>query len=82
MEFIEGQPPRAPLPVDEAVKHATHIADALDAAHAKGIIHRDIKPANVMMCNNRQRSISGSLCGPPLKFRVCRNSEAETLCYD
>src|ERR1700734_1505896 len=49
MEYIEGQPPRAPLPVDEAVKYATHIADALDAAHAKGIIHRDVKPANVMI---------------------------------
>jgi serine/threonine protein kinase len=41
--------PRAPLPIDEVVKYATHIADALDAAHAKGIIHRDIKPANVMI---------------------------------
>jgi eukaryotic-like serine/threonine-protein kinase len=49
MEFIEGHPPRAPLPIDEAVKYAAHIADALDAAHAKGIIHRDIKPANVLI---------------------------------
>ncbi len=49
MEYIEGRPPRAPLPIDEAVKYAMHIADALDAAHAKGIIHRDIKPANVMI---------------------------------
>jgi len=49
MEYIEGRPPRAPFPIDEAVKYATHVADALDAAHAKGIIHRDIKPANVMI---------------------------------
>src|SRR5271168_5181597 len=49
MEYIEGQPPRAPMPIDEAVKYATHIADALDAAHSKGIIHRDIKPANVII---------------------------------
>src|SRR5580658_4794067 len=49
MEFIEGQAPRAPLPVDEAIKYATHVADALDAAHSKGIIHRDIKPANVLI---------------------------------
>jgi eukaryotic-like serine/threonine-protein kinase len=49
MELIEGHSPRSPLPIDEAVKYASHIADALETAHAKGIIHRDIKPANVMV---------------------------------
>ena len=49
MEYIEGRTPRAPLPINEAVRYAAHIADALDAAHAKSIIHRDIKPANVMI---------------------------------
>ncbi len=49
MEYIEGRPPRTPLPIDEAVRCAAHIADALDTAHAKGIIHRDIKPANVVI---------------------------------
>ncbi len=49
MEYIDGQAVGAPIPVDEAVKYAMHIADALDAAHTKGIIHRDIKPANVMI---------------------------------
>src|SRR5580692_5520326 len=49
MEYIDGQPPRVPLPIADAVKYSTHIADALDAAHSRGIIHRDIKPANVMI---------------------------------
>jgi eukaryotic-like serine/threonine-protein kinase len=37
------------LPVDDALRIAKQIADALEAAHAKGITHRDIKPANVKM---------------------------------
>jgi len=40
---------RAPLPVDEAVVIADHVASALEATHAAGIVHRDIKPANVLL---------------------------------
>jgi Tol biopolymer transport system component len=49
MEYIDGAPIRGPLPVDRALKLATQIADALDAAHRKGIIHRDLKPANILV---------------------------------
>ena len=49
MEYIEGTPLKGPLPVDQALKYAAQICDALDAAHKKGITHRDLKPANILI---------------------------------
>jgi len=49
LEYIEGAPIRGPQPPAEAVRLATQIAEALDAAHRKGVVHRDLKPANIMV---------------------------------
>src|SRR6202035_4161523 len=49
MELIEGKPLKGPVPLEEALRYAVQMADALDAAHRKGIIHRDLKPANILM---------------------------------
>ena len=40
---------RGPLPLEDAIEIAIHIADALESAHEKGVIHRDLKPGNIMV---------------------------------
>src|SRR5262245_43880973 len=57
LEYLEGQTlarrlEAGPLPVEETLKIAMQIADALDKAHRHGIIHRDLKPGNVMITSS------------------------------
>jgi serine/threonine protein kinase/Tol biopolymer transport system component len=49
MEYVEGEPLKGPLPVEEALRLAIQMAGALAAAHDKGILHRDLKPGNILL---------------------------------
>src|ERR1700691_4605359 len=69
MEALEGDTladrlQRGALPLEEALKIAMEIAEALDKAHRRGIVHRDLKPANIMLTKNGPKLMDFGLAKP------------------
>jgi Tol biopolymer transport system component len=75
MELLEGSsldriPGNAPLPINQVVEIGIQLADALDAAHSRGIVHRDMKPANVFITKRGQAKV--------LDFGLAKLTQSET----
>jgi serine/threonine protein kinase len=69
MEYLEGETladrlQRGGLRLEEALKIAREIAEALDKAHGRGIVHRDLKPANIMLTKNGPKLMDFGLAKP------------------
>jgi serine/threonine protein kinase len=84
MEYLEGETlaerlAKGPLLLDQVLKTATEIAQALEKAHRQGIIHRDLKPANIMLTKAGAKLMDFGLAKPSAGVsRASRNGSLTT----
>jgi serine/threonine-protein kinase len=79
LELVDGETladhiARGPIPVDESLRLAVQIAEALQAAHEKGVIHRDLKPANIKLTHDGAVKV--------LDFGLAKATEIESTAGD
>ena len=79
MEYLEGETlaqrlERGPLPMEQALRYAVQISDALERAHRHKVIHRDLKPSNIMLVRDGAKLLDFGLA----KLHAAAAAEAET----
>src|SRR5947199_7170812 len=82
MEYLEGETldellAPGPLPVEQALRLAIQVADALDQAHRHGVVHRDLKPGNIMVTRAGAKLLDFGLARP-VAAAVQAGDEART----
>jgi serine/threonine-protein kinase len=83
MQYVEGETlssriQRKSMDIPEALEIAEQVADALAAAHSRGIIHRDIKPQNIMLTGRHQAKVMDFGLAKVVRDRSMAGSEAAT----
>ena len=84
MEYLEGETladrlRRGALPLNQLLKIASELSQALDKAHQLGIVHRDLKPGNVMVTEMGVKLMDFGLAKPAIAAVAAGGAEAETL---
>ena len=86
LELVEGESlderlKRGPIPLEEALKISQQIAEAIEAAHASGILHRDLKPANIKRATNGEVKVLDFGLGKVLEAQADTSNSPTVLSH-